>query len=664
MANGIIQIRKKSIKPLTITLPDQEINYNGSKNENIEINCGTLKAANTDIFNNLVGKNILKCKDIYTSRFYLGSVRSEKFSPLYHTDENVYFRVETGEELEPGIYTLQMQNYTRWIYPHTDDPIDMTDNPQGLVMPILYTVSDTGEKENIIQVNMFQENGNVNIEVAGTYYLGFYLYGDGVGRVQLAVYDIKLERGAYKTPYSIPYYNEYHVENGQGDLSVKLHQYGTASGYQSVAAGPSQSNGDYSFSENLSNFANGSCSHAEGNSTYATGNMSHSEGQNTTASGNYSHAEGSTTKAVGISSHAEGYKSEAKKDYSHVEGQTSIANSVASHAEGYMTYTGKSYPSSSTGAHAEGYSTIADGLGAHAEGRETNAYGGYGAHAEGYLTISKAAGAHAEGRETIAAGNYSHTEGANTEAMSNASHAGGYGTQSLQFAGYAIGTFNKMGGSSYGYGASMSAEYLIIGNGSSDDARSNCLRVLGNGSIYIASGGAYNTSGADYGEYFEWLDKNIDNEDRIGFFVTNDGDKIKKAKSDDYIIGVISGISSVIGNADEDYIHRFKKDKYGRMLKKEETISFKEHDGEEYTKTSYIENEDYDPSQKYISRAERSEWDVVGMLGVVIVRDDGTCKVNGFCKCNDDSIATASDNKHDYRVLARIDEETIKIILR
>ena len=45
----------------------------------------------------------------------------------------------------------------------------------------------------------------------------------------------------------------------------------------------------------------------------------------------------------------------------------------------------------------------------------------------------------------------------------------------------------------------------------------------------------------------------------------------------------------------------------------------------------------------YTPRAERPEWDAVGMLGVLNVRDDGTCHVNGFCKVADGGIATASD---------------------
>lgn len=112
----------------------------------------------------------------------------------------------------------------------------------------------------------------------------------------------------------------------------------------------------------------------------------------------------------------------------------------------------------------------------------------------------------------------------------------------------------------------------------------------------------------------------------------------------------------------EDYTHRFKKDKFGRILTKIETKTLEES-GETVEVTEFIENENYDPKMKYISRRDRPEWDVVGMLSVVIVRDDGTCKINGYCKCNF-GIATSSEDKSDYRVIERIDKNTIKIILK
>lgn len=85
------------------------------------------------------------------------------------------------------------------------------------------------------------------------------------------------------------------------------------------------------------------------------------------------------------------------------------------------------------------------------------------------------------------------------------------------------------------------------------------------GNVY--AGGAYKTIGADYAEYFEWLDGNVDNQDRIGLFVTLDGDKIKLANKDDYILGVISANPSIVGNSAElDWHDKYKTDVYGRLI--------------------------------------------------------------------------------------------------
>lgn len=71
----------------------------------------------------------------------------------------------------------------------------------------------------------------------------------------------------------------------------------------------------------------------------------------------------------------------------------------------------------------------------------------------------------------------------------------------------------------------------------------------------------------------------------------------------------------------------------------------------------------------YQERAEwkdRPEWDYVGMLGVLPVRDDGTCVPGQFCKCADGGIATlATERSLDtYMVIERITDSVVKVILR
>ena len=50
------------------------------------------------------------------------------------------------------------------------------------------------------------------------------------------------------------------------------------------------------------------------------------------------------------------------------------------------------------------------------------------------------------------------------------------------------------------------------------------------------------------------------------------------------------------------------------------------------------------------------------MLGVLAVRDDGSCKVNGFCALAEGGIATASEK--GYRVIKRVNDHIVKVIFR
>ena len=47
---------------------------------------------------------------------------------------------------------------------------------------------------------------------------------------------------------------------------------------------------------------------------------------------------------------------------------------------------------------------------------------------------------------------------------------------------------------------------------------------------------------------------------------------------------------------------------------------------------------------------------------MILVRDDGTCVVDGHCMPNDDGVATSSQN--GYRVLERKDTDQILILFR
>lgn len=201
------------------------------------------------------------------------------------------------------------------------------------------------------------------------------------------------------------------------------------------------------------------------------------------------------------------------------------------------------------------------------------------------------------------------------------------------------------------YQSSENADILFnIGNGQERDGtliQNSAMQVDFSGNVY--AGGAYKTIGADYAEYFEWLDGNVDNQDRIGLFVTLDGDKIKHANKDDYILGVISANPSIVGNSAElDWHDKYKTDVYGRLIYDESH--------------NPIVSKNYNDTLEYVPRGARKEYSKVGLLGQLVVQDDGTCEVNGYCTASVNGVATKSDS--GYRVIKRIDETHIKIILK
>lgn len=371
------------------------------------------------------------------------------------------------------------------------------------------------------------------------------------------------------------------------------------------------------------------------------------------ASGTYSIALGEETVASGAYSHAEGGTSRATGDYAHAEGYEGIASGSRSHAEGDYT--------------------LATGYASHVEGSECTAAADY-SHAEGYqvYAFATAIAGHAEGEDTSAVGYASHAEGHATQAIGDYSHAAGFDTASRNFAQTVIGKYcntTTQGGTS----SNQVGDVFVIGNGVGVNT-SNAFRVTYTGVIY--SKGSYNTSGADYAEYFEWEDGNINDEDRRGYFVTMSGDKIKIADStSDFILGIVSGNPCIIGNSDEDWNSRWLKDEFGSYIietyDEEETkkVIDEQTNRPIEIKTGNIiksyrlkENPDYNPELEYIERKDRKEWSAIGMMGVLAVRDNGECKVNSYCTVGDDGVAIPSET--GYRVIGRVTENIIKIILK
>ena len=332
---------------------------------------------------------------------------------------------------------------------------------------------------------------------------------------------------------------------------------------------------------------------------------------------------------------AEGSNNIASGDRSHAEGSNNIASGACSHAEGSNNI------ASGACSHAEGYNNIASGA---------------RSHAEGFNTIASGARSHAEGYSTIASGANSHAEGYNTIANAFSSHAGGH--------------YNKgFTGSPTSF--SRSSDAFAIGNGTSLSARSNAFRVSFDGNVYGLA--AFNATGADYAEYFEWLDGNIDDEDRAGFVVTIDGEKILKANSEDtYILGVVSTNPSVIGDShQDDWFDKYVTDDWGRIQHHWVDVEHEDYDDngdpikvivQEYHP---IYNPNWDPTAEYIPRAKRKEWSAVGLMGKLLVRDDGSCQINGYAKVGDiDGELTHSDQPTNMRVTGRMTDNIVRVFIK
>lgn len=488
-----------------------------------------------------------------------------------------------------------------------------------------------------------------------------------------------------------------------------------ASGAESHAEGTATiAEGRSSHAEGCRSTASGSYSHAEGYNTTASGKYSHTEGYETIANGEYSHAEGNSNIVIGTSSHVEGDSNGVGTSYSHAKGMYNLASNGVSYdvtrrsSNGVFTVatvdglsvgikvdllrsnkpplldvaiakiSGNGITLDTTedtrsalkmivrneeDAHkptyVEGHNNSATGNYSHAEGRQSHAIG-EGSHAEGLSNNAIGRASHAEGSTTKSTGDYSHAEGYTTNAHGNYSHAGGYNTTSYNYGSTAIGCYSKMNlKNATEYDAT--ADAFVIGNGTSSGS-SNAFRVTFDGATYGLS--AFNSSGADYAEYFEWADGNIDNEDRVGYAVTLDGEKIRKAnKDDDYILGVVSGSPSVIGDSSQDDWHnKYVKDKWERIVY--ETIEVEDENGV-HEETRMKLNPEWDNEIKYIPREQRKEWDAIGLVGKLLVRDDGTCKTNSYAKVGDlDGVITLSEEPTNIRVMERVSTNVVRVFIK
>ena len=171
------------------------------------------------------------------------------------------------------------------------------------------------------------------------------------------------------------------------------------------------------------------------------------------------------------------------------------------------------------------------------------------------------------------------------------------------------------------------------------------FRIQGNGAVF--ADGAYNSSGADYAEYFESGDGK---EIPVGSTVVLVDGKIRKSLvTDDLktIIGVVrpKNTSDVvtIGNTYEDYWSgKFEKDEFGSYVIEPFTNYNWDQDGKTVSYHSdripngivvpdnkrTVDSQrmkwsvGFDPNAAYVPRSQRPEWLVIGLLGQIPVRNN------------------------------------------
>ena len=213
--------------------------------------------------------------------------------------------------------------------------------------------------------------------------------------------------------------------------------------------------------------------------------------------------------------------------------------------------------------------------------------------------------------------------------------------------------------------ADNSSTYRWIFGIGYDSARANGYTLDGSGNGTFA-GTVSSSTGADYAEYFEWKDGNLNNEDRVGYIVTLDGDKIVKANTGDDVLGICSGTAMVLGDSAEwNWSKRYLTDDFGRIIYEDYDVDYKEDNGEITKRHIHApkQNPEYDATQPYVKRADRPEWQIVGMMGKLYVRDDGSCVVNGYADVKD-GIATKANGKTNMRVMERVTDNIVRVLMK
>lgn len=395
---------------------------------------------------------------------------------LTDKDDNVYFKI--GDMRVNGMYVFT-----------TSKPDIVVTGVDHDHTPSYYADASCDIDENY-DVKVFDED-DVELEYSSISHIE--LYGKIIGRVWLTKTSLvtdKIIKLAYTTTSGIYNfrYGDRSTSRSDGVFSVCFSKDGETNGSYAFAIGKfTEASGVASFSSGLHSKSTGEYSHAEGYYTEALNSCSHAEGFRTVAEGGYSHSEGCDSVAHGFANHAEGYECHAYNGGAgHAEGWGTKSYGNGTHSEGWYTVAASAY------SHAEGYYTRADGYGSHTSGAYTKA-------TRDYQTVIGKYNANHSTNTIFDSGDYAFIIGNgtnnNSASRSNALTVDWNGN--LWCAGkvndvdlYCISTEGTLASSNYQTAIGKyniedtnNAYAFIIGNGASEDSRSNALTVDWDGNI-------------------------------------------------------------------------------------------------------------------------------------------------------------------------------------
>jgi hypothetical protein len=187
-------------------------------------------------------------------------------------------------------------------------------------------------------------------------------------------------------------------------------------------------------------------------------------------------------------------------------------------------------------------------------------------------------------------------------------------------------------------------------------------KILSNGNVKID--GTVTTPAADYAEMFETTDGYPI---EFGYFVTLEKDKVRIATGqDDYILGISSARPAFLADSGElRWKNKYLTTEWGEILYENISLpSILDATGNvvvpKRTELRPVLNPDWNAALEYQPRSSRPEWIAIGLLGKLLIRDDGSCEVNGYCMPNGEGIATKA--KQGYRVLDRTGTNQILVL--